>query len=157
MKQQGFKPDVFVRTRSIYDSDFVEQARRRGRGHVASSRTRAVRRGRRQRGDAALPVLARSRWSPAPTPNYFGLYAWSAARLFVERAVELGGKLTRKSLLDARARACTTGPPTACTAADVGRQGTAECWGFIQLNGGRWVPGRPAPDSCCGPLLDTVR
>ena len=31
---------------------------------------------------------------PGATPNYFGLYAWSAARLFVEQAVALGGKLT---------------------------------------------------------------
>ena len=39
--------------------------------------------------------------SPGAVPNYYGLYAWSAARLFVEEAVALGGKLDRAALVAA--------------------------------------------------------
>ena len=36
---------------------------------------------------------------PGATPTFFGLFAWSAARLFVEQATKLGGKLSRSSLV----------------------------------------------------------
>src|SRR3546814_17085585 len=37
---------------------------------------------------------------PGAIPNFYGLFAWSATRLFVEEALALGGKLNRSSLID---------------------------------------------------------
>ena len=36
---------------------------------------------------------------PNAQPNFYGVFSWSAARLFVEEAQALGGKLTRQSLI----------------------------------------------------------
>jgi ABC-type branched-subunit amino acid transport system substrate-binding protein len=41
------------------------------------------------------------RASPGATPDYFGVYAWSAYRLFQKLATEIGPDLTRKKLLGA--------------------------------------------------------
>ena len=92
MQQQGFKPDVYLRTPPT-TTPTSSSRRRRRRRHLRLPQLRAVRGGQHQQGDAALPELARSRCSPAPTPTYFGLFAWSAARLFVEQAIALGGRL----------------------------------------------------------------
>ena len=42
--------------------------------------------------------------SPGADPNFFGMYAWSAARLFVQEAVALGGKLNRQTLVAAMSK-----------------------------------------------------
>jgi hypothetical protein len=39
--------------------------------------------------------------APNAYPTYFGMFAWSAARLFTEQAIQLGGKLDRASFLEA--------------------------------------------------------
>ena len=39
--------------------------------------------------------------APGASPTFFGLFAWSAAKLFVQKSVQLGGKLTRASLVSA--------------------------------------------------------
>ena len=74
---------------------------------------------------------------PGATPNFFGLYAWSAARLFVEQAVALGGKLDRVprrgheqgQRLDRQRPARPQ---------QVGAKITADCAMILQLNGGKW-------------------
>ena len=53
--------------------------------------------------------------SPGAVPNFFGLFAWSAARLFVEQAVALGGKLDPAGAGRRRCKGVKTGPATACT------------------------------------------
>ncbi len=40
-----------------------------------------------------------SRVAPGAKPDFFGIYAWSAARLFQKLATDIGPKLTRKALL----------------------------------------------------------
>ena len=52
---------------------------------------------------------------PGADPTFFGVFSWSAARLFVEKAIALGGGLDRAALIDAAARRPTSGPPTAST------------------------------------------
>jgi ABC-type branched-subunit amino acid transport system substrate-binding protein len=39
--------------------------------------------------------------APGAQPTFFGLFAWSATKLFVEKSIQLGGKLTRASLVAA--------------------------------------------------------
>jgi ABC-type branched-subunit amino acid transport system substrate-binding protein len=78
--------------------------------------------------------------SPGAQPTFFGEFAWSAAKLFVQNAIALGGKLNRASL------AASFRPIHAWTGGgmhapmDVGGKHTASCIRFMQVKGGRFVP-----------------
>ena len=87
--------------------------------------------------------------SPGATPTFFGVFSWSAARLFVEKAAALGGRLTRASLVDALAKTDNWTANGMTRPQHVGTKRTGDCWRFIQLSGGSWKPvggpSTPAP------------
>ncbi|HET6152120.1 MAG TPA: ABC transporter substrate-binding protein [Marmoricola sp.] len=86
--------------------------------------------------------------APGAQPTYFGLYAWSATRLFIEQAVALGGQLTRANILK-RIKAVHNWTSNGLHAAqDVGGKGTSKCWRMIQLHNGTWVPFGPTNYIC---------
>jgi len=78
--------------------------------------------------------------SPGSSPTFFGEFAWSAAKLFVEQAQALGGKLTRASLsakfkgVHAWTGGGMHGPM------DVGGKHSPSCIRFLQVKGGKFVP-----------------
>jgi len=78
--------------------------------------------------------------APGEAPNAFGMYGWSAAKLFVEQALALGGKLTRASLVASMTKvkgwtgAGMHGPM------DVGGKHTADCVRFQVVKNGKFVP-----------------
>lgn len=76
--------------------------------------------------------------APGAAPTYFGVFAWSAARLFVQEAVALGGKLTRKSLVS-RVRGVHAWTSNGLHAPqNVGGKTNGSCWRFVRLEHGRW-------------------
>jgi ABC-type branched-subunit amino acid transport system substrate-binding protein len=151
MQQQGFEPDAFVQDSTIYDANFVEQAGDNGDGVFAWSTTKLF-------DDYSIKEMQLYRsWldqvKPGATPNYFGLYAWSAARLFVEQAVALGGKLTRDSLVDALGKVHDWTGNGLHAPQQVGSKTTANCGSVLRLDGGKWSQVSPG-DFMCGPLLN---
>lgn len=152
MKQQGFEPDVFLQDSTIYDEGYVEQAGSDGDGTYAYSTTAMF-------DNTSLPEMALYRsWldqvSPGAVPNYYGLYAWSATRLFVEQAVALGGKLNRKTLVSALAQVKNWTSNGLHASQQVGSKVTTNCVSIIQLNDGKWSKISPG-DYMCGPLTNT--
>ena len=84
------------------------------------------------------------------TATYFGIYSWAAAKLFTQLAIQLGGQLTRPSLLTAlrNTHAFTANglvPPQ-----DVGGKQFSPCITVAQLQNGQWVRRSPAPYLCQG-------
>ncbi len=75
---------------------------------------------------------------PGAVPNYFGLYAWSAARLFVERSVALGGKLNRATLVASLKGVRDWTGNGLHAPQQVGAKSTANCQSVLQLKGGKW-------------------
>ncbi|MCW2753306.1 MAG: amino acid/amide transporter substrate-binding protein family [Marmoricola sp.] len=88
--------------------------------------------------------------SPGSRPTFFGMYAWSAARLFSEQAQALGGRLTRASLLAAIRRVHRWTDHGMTGLQDVGSKATAPCWRFLQLHNGVWHPYGGAAYHCGG-------
>ncbi|MFL6107830.1 MAG: ABC transporter substrate-binding protein, partial [Marmoricola sp.] len=88
--------------------------------------------------------------SPGAQPTFFGEFAWSAAKLFVQNAIALGGKLNRASL------AASFKPVHAWTGGgmhgpmDVGGKHSPSCIRFLQVKGGRFVPLGPTKYTCNG-------
>ena len=152
MKQQGFEPDVFLQDSTIYDQRFVAEAGGNGDGVFAYSTTALF-------DDTAISEMALYRsWldqvKPGAVPNYYGLYAWSAARLFVEKAVGLGGKLTRASLVDAMKSVKDWTGNGLHSPQQVGSKTTANCQSILQLNDGKWRQVSPGK-YMCAPLIDS--
>ena len=87
-------------------------------------------------------------------PTFYGVYAWSAAALFTEIAVELGGQLSRSAVI-AKLRGIHgwtnhgMTPPN-----DVAGKRTPNCLTVMQYQGGHWVRKTPYPYTC-GSLVDS--
>jgi ABC-type branched-subunit amino acid transport system substrate-binding protein len=83
-------------------------------------------------------------------PSFFGTYAWSAAALFVESALELGGKLTRSALISKLQGVHDWTNHGMTQPQDVGGTHTTKCFSVIQLQRGHWVRKTPYPYTCGG-------
>ncbi|MFL6159273.1 MAG: ABC transporter substrate-binding protein [Marmoricola sp.] len=88
--------------------------------------------------------------SPGAKPGFFGVFAWSAARLFVEQATKLGGKLNRKTLIAAVKKVDNWTANGMHAPQHVGSKKIGDCWRFIQWSGSAWVPTDGTKYQCRG-------
>ena len=75
-------------------------------------------------------------------------------KLFAQLAVQLGGQLTRDSMLAAIRGVHAYTADGLFTTQDIGGKKTPNCQAIIQLQGGRWVRKSPYPYSCAD-VFDT--
>lgn len=150
MQQGGLDPDVYLQDATIYDARYVEQAGSNGDGSYVYMNNQMFER-------TSIPEMALyQQWlqqvKPGATPTFFGLYAWSATRLFVQKAYELGGELDRKTLVASMSKIRGWTGNKLHAPQDVGTKDTAECTMIIQLDGTKWVQRSPGSGFICGPL-----
>jgi ABC-type branched-subunit amino acid transport system substrate-binding protein len=98
MQSAGFKPKVLMYDPSAYEPGFIKQG-----GSAVEGAKFFVNFTPLNESQPELNLY--KKWlqqvAPGAQPTFFGLFAWSAAKLFVEKSVQLGGKLTRASLVAA--------------------------------------------------------
>ncbi len=136
MQQQGFKPDAFFQDPTIYDQRYIQQAGSVAEGAYIWAANDLFE--NKNNAEVQLYLSYLQQVKPGAIPNYYGLYAWSATRLFVEKAIALGGKLTRASLVQAvRSTTAWTGNG-AHTPMNLGTANTPPCAKIAQYKGGRW-------------------
>jgi ABC-type branched-subunit amino acid transport system substrate-binding protein len=148
MQQGGLDPEVYLQDATIYDPRYVEQAGSAGDGSFVYMNNQMFDR-------VNIPEMALyQQWlqqvKPGATPTFFGLYAWSAARLFTQEAYELGGDLTRAGIV-AELRKVDNWTANGLHAPQhVGTKKSAECTMIIQLNDGKWTQrsGKPGKFVC---------
>ncbi|WP_243059013.1 ABC transporter substrate-binding protein [Nocardioides sp. SR21] len=149
MKQQGFKPEVFMLDPTAYTSEFVQNG-----GDAVEGTTLFINFTPFEEAGSNKELQLYLSWlqqvKPGAEPSFFGLFSWSAARLFVERSIALGGKLSRQSLLADVARVDDWTANGMHSPQHVGPRRTGECWRFIQLKGGTWVPVGGSRYQCSG-------
>lgn len=87
---------------------------------------------------------------PGATPSIDGLFAWSAARLFVDRARALGGHLSRVNLVSAVRAVHQWTDLGAHANQNVGSKVLGTCWRMLRLSGGKWAPVGGTSYSCRG-------
>jgi ABC-type branched-subunit amino acid transport system substrate-binding protein len=146
MAQQGFEPKVFLQDATIHDEGYVEEAGELGDGSYVYSQTNLF-------DDFSLAEMKLYRaWldqvAPGATPNIYGVYAWSATRLFVEGATRLGGRLDRTTLIQALGEVRDWTANGMDVPQDVGAETTANCASIIQLNDGSWSKVSPGEFLC---------
>jgi ABC-type branched-subunit amino acid transport system substrate-binding protein len=146
MQQQSFKP-IFVMDPVGYDAGYIKS------GGTAVEGTKIWINSRTFEEAGSIPEMKTyltwlNRVAPGANPNYFGIFAWSAGMLFTQKAIQLGGQLTRKSLLAQLATVDNWTGNGMFGPQHVARKVTGSCYGFIALKGGKWVREGPAPFSC---------
>lgn len=139
MQQASFKPQVLVGDPTIYNPDFVKTGGSAVEGTMAFLNFTPF-----EEASSNKELQTYLQWlqqvSPGATPTFFGLYAWSASRLFVQEATKLGGNLSRSTLVSA-IRGVNDWTDNGMHAPQpVGSKHSSQCWRFVQLKSGRWTP-----------------
>lgn len=139
MQNASFKPEVFLLDPTSYNQDFVRTGGSAVDGaYVFLDFTpfEEV----RSNPELRLYESWLQQVAPGAQPTYFGLFAWSASRLFAQEAAALGGRLTRAALVS-RIRGVKAWTSNGLHAPQpVGPKQTSPCWRFVRLQHGRWVP-----------------
>jgi len=98
-----------------------------------------------------------NRTSPGAKPDYFGFYAWSAGRLFVKIATQIGAKLTRKAFLTAVKAVHSWDGNGLHAAHDIGNKIMSPCFMYVDIKSSRFVRKDPASGFICnkGGIVNT--
>lgn len=149
MQQQGFKPKMYLLDPTVYNQAFIEQ------GGAAVEGVRAfINTAMYDEIDSNKEMALYRTWlnqvKPGAEPNFFGVWAWSATRLFVEQSLALGGKLTRESLVASMKGVKNWTANDLHSPQQVGAKQVGDCWRFIELKGGKWVPTGSRKYTCNG-------
>ena len=135
MAQQGYEPEQFVVTQTQYGPEFAAQGGANVDGAMAPVPHPAF---NSSNPEIGLYTQWLQRVKPGASPTTFGLFAWSATRLFVERAIALGGKLTRETLLSEVRKITTWTSGGMHSEMNVGGKQSFTCSTVVQLQQGEW-------------------
>jgi ABC-type branched-subunit amino acid transport system substrate-binding protein len=99
MRQQGYVPKVRDWDSVAYDEDYLADPEAVEGSFVFINTAMVEEASSNPEMKLYTDWLARA--SPGAKPDYFGLHAWSAYRLFQKLAAQIGPDLTRRKLFDA--------------------------------------------------------
>ena len=149
MQQQDYQPKLYLRDPTDYHPDFVETGGDAVEGTVVFMNFVPFEEASTNK-ELQLYLSWLQQVKPGATPTFFGLFSWSAARLFVERSIALGGKLDRPGLINAIKGVNDWTANGMHSPQTVGSKHISECWRFVKLTGGKWVPEGGTKYSCTG-------
>lgn len=147
MQSGGFKPQVLMYDPSVYEPGFLKQG-----GTAVEGAKFFVNFTPLNENQSELNLY--KKWlqqaAPGAQPTFFGLFAWSASKLFVEKSLALGGKLTRSSLVAAiRATNGWTGGGSH-SPMSVGAKHPPVCVRWMTVKNGNFVPYGSTKYTCGG-------
>lgn len=152
MSSQNFNP-VFVMDAVGYDQGFVSSGGSAVNGtYLFLAGPMFEEKDRNPEMQNYLTWLQRT--SPGAVPSFFGVFAWGAAALFTQQALQLGGQLTRQSLIASLHNVHNYTDNKFFNPQDPGGRHTGACQSVVQLQGGKWVRKTPYPYTC-GPVAKT--
>jgi hypothetical protein len=148
-QQVGYKPDLYLRDPTDYIPDFVSTGGDAVDGTVVFMNFVPFEEASSNK-EMQLYLSWLQQASPGASPTFFGVFSWSAARLFVEKSIALGGKLSRSTLIDALRKTDNWTANGMTAPQHVGTKRTSDCWRFLQLSGGAWKPVGGTKYTCAG-------
>ncbi|WP_020525623.1 ABC transporter substrate-binding protein [Catelliglobosispora koreensis] len=152
MKQQGYTPQAFVMDATGYDANFVKSAGAAAEGVTVFINTSLVEEGGSNK-EQQLYRQWLARVAPNARPDYFGFFAWGAAKLFVQQVAKAGPNLKRSAIIDGLKSVRDYTADGLFAAQDVGGKRPSKCWAFIKLQGGKWVREAPGSGYKCGDVV----
>ncbi len=135
----GFQPKLYLLDPSAYNDEYPKLAGDAAKGTVVFLNFVPFEEAATNR-ELTLYMQWLQQVVPGAKPTFFGLFAWSSARLFVEQATKLGGKLTRASLISSMRTVDNWTSNGAHAPMHVGSKKIGDCWRFIQWSGSAWLP-----------------
>ncbi|MDP3969857.1 MAG: ABC transporter substrate-binding protein [Nocardioides sp.] len=152
MKQQGFKPAFTHFLQPMYTQQLIETAGKDVEdvyltvNHAMYDNTANK--------EMATYLAWLQQVKPGASPTTYGVYAWSAARMFVEASIELGGKLNREAL-NAELRGIRNWTSNELTVPQSpGTKRTAECTSILQVKNQKFVRVAPSRGYLCNGVAD---
>lgn len=139
MASADFHPKVYLIDPSAYNDDYTKVAGAAGIGTTVYLNFTPFEEAA-SNPEISLYIRYLQQVAPGAKPTFFGLFAWSATRLFVEQAVKLGGKLSRPALIASMRRVDNWTSHGGHAPQHVGSKKIADCWRFIKWTGSAWVP-----------------
>jgi ABC-type branched-subunit amino acid transport system substrate-binding protein len=97
-----------------------------------------------------------ARVAPGVKPDYFGLYAWSTGRLFIEQIRKVGPAITRAKLIESLKTLHSWDGNGLHAAHDIGNKLPSRCTMFAQIKNNAFVRKRPATGFDCTGALQKV-
>ena len=152
MSQQGFNP-IFLMDSVAYDPALSASGGSAVNGTYAFVDTSLFEE-RSHNAQMQTYLTWLNRVAPGATPSFFGLFAWGAAKLFTQLAVQLGGRLSRSTMLAAIGSVHGYTADGLFAPQDVGGKHSSHCQVVIRLLGGAWTRMTAAPFTC-GPVVST--
>jgi ABC-type branched-subunit amino acid transport system substrate-binding protein len=153
MAAQQFKPDIYLLDAAGYDFKYVRLAGPAGEGTRLFINSALL-----EEAESNEEMRRYIGWlqkvSPGAAPTYFGMFAWSSARLFTEQAIQLGGKLDRATMVQALSKVDGWDGHGLFAPQAVGKRTTSGCTQVLRLEDGKWVR-ESGDDFMCGPLIDS--
>lgn len=153
MQEGGYVPKVFLLDPTAYSQQYTGPAGAAAKGTFVFLNFTPFEEARNNP-ELALYLRYLQKVSPGAKPTFFGLFAWSASRLFAQEATKLGGKLTRASLLAAMAKIDNWTGNGIHSVQHVGSKKIGDCWRFVQWTGSAWVPVDGTAYRCSGLTSD---
>ncbi len=149
MQQQNFKPKLLLLDPTAYSKQFTEPAGAAAIGTTVFTNFVPFEEAKNNR-EIGLYLNYLEQTSPGANPGFFGLFAWSAAKLFVQQATALGGGLTRASLIASMRSVDKWTADGMHAPMPVGTKRITDCWRFIQWTGSTWKPVEGTNYQCKG-------
>jgi ABC-type branched-subunit amino acid transport system substrate-binding protein len=149
MQQQAYTPKLYLRDPTDYNPDYVESGGDAVDGTVIFLNFVPFEEASSNK-EVQLYLSWLQQVKPGATPTFFGLFSWSAARLFVQQSIALGGKLDRPSLVSALKGVDNWTANGMHAPQHVGSKHISECWRYVKLSGGKWAPVGGTKYSCTG-------
>ena len=148
MRQQNYFPTVREWDSVAYDPDFLDSA-----GPAAEDSRIYLNTNLLEEINSNKEMQLYAGWlnrvAPGAEPDYFGLYAWSAGRMFVKAATDVGPKLTREKLMDVLNDLHSWDGYGLHAAHDIGRQIPSPCYLYVQVRNGRFARETPSSGFDC--------
>jgi ABC-type branched-subunit amino acid transport system substrate-binding protein len=155
MKQQGWTPTVRLWDSVAYSQKYIDLAEESAEGSLVFINTSMFEEAA-SNAEMQLYQTWLQRAAPGAVPDYFGIYAWSAGRLFEKAARAAGPKLTRAGLF-AQLKAIHAWSANGLhVTEDIGNKREANCTLMLEVRNGRFVRIAPASGwDCEGQLAKT--
>ncbi|MGA8254952.1 MAG: ABC transporter substrate-binding protein [Nocardioides sp.] len=139
MDQQNYEPEVLLLDPTAYSKEFTDAGGEAAIGTFSFLNFTPFEEAA-SNAEVNLYLSYIQQVKPGTEPDFFGLFAWSAARLFVEQATKLGGELTRESLVASMRSVKNWTANDLHAPMRVGEKRIADCWRFVQWTGSVWKP-----------------
>ena len=153
MQSQGFKPKIYALQSNAYTPSYIEDGQSAVEGmHIAVPSV--ILEEINQHEELQLYATWLNQVAPGKKPSGLGIYAWSAARMFVDAVKAVGPNLTRKGLIEELKKVHAFDGNGLLPEQDIGGKYPADCVVVVKVQNQRFVRAEPSGGgfSCSKPV-----